>query len=214
MAETENYSQERKSKTDVPSILMVGSIGVLVIVILWARLQRAPEAGHPRCHSNLRGLAKALMVYARDDIHGRLPDGEKWCDSLVGRDYATPRQFCCNSSDTVEGESDYAINEYAAGKELAGLPSDVVLLFETDFGKESGDRQEPLWSRAWYRTAGYGDPNRNVYKNRWNQCGGPEILTTQHHYKGCYVAFVSVEVQRVEPNELPKLKWKADGNDK
>ncbi|MHC4623554.1 MAG: hypothetical protein ACYS4W_06590 [Planctomycetota bacterium] len=204
-----------KSKVDVLTVLRVGSIVTLAMVLVRTRLPMAREfAGRVPCGTVMSGLAKALAVYAHDDAHDRLPPGDIWCDSLLELDYTTPKGFLCRGSDAIEGESSYAINKYAAGNELALLPGDMVLLFETDFGKDRRGRQELLKNRGWYQTAGYGEQNKKVHKNRWNQTGGAEILTTEHHDKGCYVAFVGGEVKRVESNGLPELKWKADPNDK
>jgi hypothetical protein len=49
-----------------------------------------------------------------------------------------------------------------------------------------------------------------VFKDRWNQSGSSEILTTQHHEgKGCTVVFVNLKVQFVKTKDLGKLKWDA-----
>jgi hypothetical protein len=159
------------------------------------------------------GLAKALKVYANDgDI---LPPAEQWCDMLIMVDYTTPKQFVCKESDAIEGESSYAINRNVAGKELARFPDDVVLVFETDFGKEDGRRKGLMKDRAWCQTFPQGGSNTKVYKNRWNQVGGPEILSTEHHKgEGCNVAFVDMSVRFVKAGDLAKLKWKADPNEK
>jgi hypothetical protein len=208
-----------KLKVDVLTMLMVGSVVTLAVVLVRTRLPMAREsAGRVPCGTVVSGLAKALAVYAHDDAHGRLPPADKWCDLLLERDYTTPKGFLCRRSDAIEGESSYAVNKYAAGKELALLPDDMVLLFETDFGKDRRGRQELLKNRRWYRTAAYGDPNRKVYKNRRNQCGGAEILTRRRHddYYGtyCNVALTSTKVTMVKRDDLPNLKWKADPNEK
>ena len=103
----------------------------------------------------------------------------------------------------------------AAGRSLSGLPPDMVLLFETDFGSGPEDRAGFIKDRAWYQTFPYGDPNTRVYSKQWNQVGGPEILTTSHNRgDGCNVAFVDTSVKFVKTADLPKLKWKPDPNEK
>jgi prepilin-type processing-associated H-X9-DG protein len=42
----------------------------------------------------------------------------------------------------------------------------------------------------------------------WQEAGGPEIVTTQNHYKaGCNVAFCDGHVQFVKPVDINDLKW-------
>lgn len=51
-------------------------------------------------------------------------------------------------------------------------------------------------------------------KGGWNQFGGPELLTTENHRRrGCSVLFAALWTAFIEPDELGKLKWKADAND-
>ena len=42
----------------------------------------------------------------------------------------------------------------------------------------------------------------------WNQAGGPELLTTDHHYgEGCHILCIDGYVEFVKPQDLEKLKW-------
>lgn len=161
------------------------------------------------CGTNLRGLANALMVYANDTEALRLPPADKWCDVLIQNEYTSPQGFVCRQSDAIVGESSYAINKNVAGKDIRALPGDVVFLFETDFGKDPNGRSELIKNRAWYKAMPYGNPQTKVYKNRWNQAGGPEILTTKHHEGNlCNVAFIDTHVKVLGVADLVKLKWK------
>jgi hypothetical protein len=48
-------------------------------------------------------------------------------------------------------------------------------------------------------------------KGGWNQYGGPEILTFENHKgKGCNILFNSGHVKFVKPEQVGKLKWKAE----
>jgi hypothetical protein len=81
--------------------------------------------------------------------------------------------------------------------------------------KEQGGRKGLMKDRAWYQTFPQGGSNTKVYKNRWNQVGGPELLTVENREgKGCNVAFVSTSVKFVKAADLAKLKWKPDPNKK
>jgi hypothetical protein len=44
----------------------------------------------------------------------------------------------------------------------------------------------------------------------WNQAGGLELLTTEHH-KGCFVSFVDGHIRLVKPEEVLSLKWGQTG---
>jgi hypothetical protein len=169
------------------------------------------------CGTNLSGIAKAMLIYA-NDANDNLPEADKWCDLLVGHDFTTPKQFVCKSSDAVRGESSYAFNRNLVGRKFSEIPGDVVLLFETNFGKDPAGRQERIESRYfWELLARYYDSNdlvryrrsNKVYKMRWNQVGGPEILTTENHAgEGCNVAFADTSARFVKTEDLGKLKWK------
>ncbi|MHC4239313.1 MAG: hypothetical protein ACYSUC_06100, partial [Planctomycetota bacterium] len=175
------------------------------------------------CGTNLSGIAKAMLVYA-NDANDNLPEADKWCDLLVGHDFTTPKQFVCKSSDAVRGESSYAFNRNLVGRKFSEIPGDVVLLFETNFGKDPAGRQEIIESRYfWELLTRYYDSNdlqryrrsNKVYKLRWNQNGGPEILTTENHDgEGCNVAFVDTHVEFVRAEEFGNLKWTVEDSEK
>jgi len=46
-------------------------------------------------------------------------------------------------------------------------------------------------------------------KGGWNQAGGPELLTTEHH-DVCNVLLVDGSVMTVGPNEIGGLKWTSE----
>jgi prepilin-type processing-associated H-X9-DG protein len=220
MAETDGTVQRRKYRPDLLTILLIGAIVLLAVAVVRSlRMIRLPNGmSGVVCGTNVSGIVKSLLVYTIDAEQNRLPAGDKWCDLLVGYDYTSPKQFICRQSEALEGESCYAINKYLAGKSLRDIPGDVVLVFETDFGIDSASRSEPVGNRRFYEMLGSPGPNTMVYKYRWNQAGGPEILTTRYHYSkehggGCNVAFVDAHVEYVKAADLPKLKFKPDPND-
>ncbi len=46
-------------------------------------------------------------------------------------------------------------------------------------------------------------------KQGWNQCGGPELVTTENHGgQGCNVLFNDGHVELVRPEHISKLRWK------
>ncbi len=155
------------------------------------------------CGTNLKELGMAMMVYANDN-DDQLPPADRWCDLLISKGKVSPKSLVCPGSDAVEGESSYAMNINAVGKKLNELSPDMVLLFETDAGKEAGPRMEVIDTRA----------NHPVYSKRWNQAGGSEIMRTEHELNcqpGCNVLFVDSHTEYVDGDKLQKLRWTAEG---
>jgi len=214
MTEKNSTSKKRTLKSTIYMVLALLAV-VIAAAVLLRQAVRRPSRGI--FGTNMVGIATALRVYASDH-HGVLPPDDQWCDLLIQGDYCMPKQFVCGKSGAIEGESSVAINKNIAGKELARLDPNVVLLFETDFGKDPHGRQELIKNRDLYKTWPHGEPDTKVYKDRWNQAGGPEIMTTHHKFqqggKAYYVAFVSGQVWHIKTADLPNLKWKSDPNDK
>lgn len=204
---------------------IVGMTAAVVSLIL-GRLGLAPRPASPSpgrvCGTNLSVLGKALHIYA-GDYDDQYPTADKWCDLLVAYIDVSPKQFVCKGSDAKIGESSYAFNKNLIGKRPAEVPPDVVLLFETNFGKNPAGRQELLGNRDWYKElSSRGDrwdlkwikkyrSSEKVYKQRWNQVGGPEILTTENHKgQGCFILFNDSHIEFVKPERLGELKWEAE----
>jgi len=178
------------------------------------------------CGTNLRGLGKAMQIYA-SDYDDQYPTADKWCDLLIAYLEVSPKQFVCKGSDAKIGESSYAFNENLIDKKLTGVPPDVVLLFETNFGKNQAGRQGLLGNREWYKVlksfGGRWDlerlkkyrPSKKVHKLRWSQVGGQEILTTENHKgKGCNILFNDGHVKFVRTERLGELKWEVEEGEK
>ena len=206
----EDNTQIRKPKTSLLGILLMVSVVFLAICIFMPPRPPNKKNYQMICGTNLHMLGKTMMLYASDN-NDRYPTAEKWCDLLIQYLDRTPRQFICRGSDVVKGESSYAFNKNLAGKKVSEVPGDVVVLFETNFGKTPVGRGGFIGERDYNKALGISDPNREVYKLRWNQVGGPEILTTDNHKgKGCWVSFNDSHVEFVKTEKLKDLKWKPE----
>jgi len=184
----------------------------LILVCLFILRARRIHTISPRviCGTNLRGLGKAMQIYA-GDYDDQYPTAEKWCDLLIAYIEVGPKQFVCPSSDAKEGESSFAFNKNLIDIKPTEVPPDVVLLFETNFGKNPLGRQALLADRDWHKFLDYPDSKEKVYKLRWNQFGGPEILTTENHKgKGCNVLFNDGRVEFIETEQIGELKWEVE----
>jgi prepilin-type processing-associated H-X9-DG protein len=53
-----------------------------------------------------------------------------------------------------------------------------------------------------------------VFESRpgWNQCGGPELLSTDNHEIGCNVLFVDGHIEFVKKENIGSLRWKPDNS--
>jgi len=227
MSETDINAKDQKAKSSRLAIrIMVYGIVILGCFLFARFFMLRPRRRPPFCGTKLSGLGKAMQIYA-NDYDDQYPTAEKWCDLLVMYSDVYPRQFVCKLSDVIEGESSYAMNKNVVGKKVSEIPEDVVLLFETNLGKNPAGRQELLGNRDWYKElSSRGDrwdlkwikkyrSSEKVYKQRWNQVGGPEILTTENHKgKGCNVLFNNGRVEFVKPEQLGELKWEVEEGEK
>ncbi len=127
--------EEKKKQSFSPVRVLLGLLITLALLyVLLAVLQTVrPSPYRVYCSAKLRGLSKAMQIYA-NDFDGNLPPVEKWCDSLVKHVEMIPWDFVCKAADANEGQSCYAMNKNVAGKKLSDLAPDVVLLFEAKPG--------------------------------------------------------------------------------
>jgi prepilin-type processing-associated H-X9-DG protein len=127
-----------------------------------------------KCHVGLKTLGLSFKLYA-DEFDDSLPSVESWCDAL-GK-YIVQEYLICPGSNAKEGQSSYAMNEFLAGKKLADLEPDLVLLFES----------KPGWNMA-------GGPEILT-------------MEYHYEGKGCNILFVDGHVKLVGKEEISKLKW-------
>ncbi|MHC5140139.1 MAG: DUF4190 domain-containing protein [Planctomycetota bacterium] len=191
----------------VPAVLSLVIVPMLLAILMPALSRTKVIAQRVVCGTNLKGLSVAMMVYS-NDYDGKLPT-ENWCDLFVEEVDVSPKSFVCPDSDAIEGESCYAMNINIAGHNLDKLPANIVLFFETDMGLENGPRNASIEDRRYTRhefMEGYYDKNALVYKDRFNQFGGPEDLLIRH-IDGCNIAFVDGHVEFVQADRIADLQW-------
>jgi len=136
------------------------------------------------CASHLHRLGIAMRMYA-NDFDGRYPAASKWCDLLI-KDY--------------DGGYYVKVDDFVCRSALRG----------DDKG------------RSHYAMNPNCEPNSPEdiillfeTKGGWNKFGGPEILTFENHKgKGCNILFNSGHVEFVKPEQISKLKWKAEEDKK
>jgi hypothetical protein len=156
------------------------------------------------CATNLEGLVTALKVYV-EDHDDQLPPADQWCDVLIVDYDVSPKSFICPASDALEGESCYALNKFVVGKKLSELPAGTVLLFETCQGAD-GERDMPCKDRGFVQKMPDLAADHMVYKNRWNQVGGPEIMYG-YHFAGITVAFSDSFPEYLSIRHRDEIDW-------
>ncbi len=201
----------------VPAIMviMLPVLSMLLAILMPALSNVRHISQRVICGTNLHGLSTAMMVYANDN-DDMLPT-ENWCDLLIEQADVAPKSFLCPDSEMIEGESSYAMNKNIAGMKLGELSANTVLFFETNMGMEEGQRSFPITNRRHYKflkESGYnyqGGPM--VYKDCFNQMGGPEDLYLRHKstgHSGCNIAFADGHTEFITEDRLGTLEWNPD----
>ena len=200
----------------ITSILLAVSC-FLIFQVFVMMVPAARRHGMPHrvvCGTNLKGLGTALIVYAYD-YNDYLPS-QDWCDRLIEEVDVSPRSLQCPKADSVEGESDYCLNIYAAGKEMSDLPDDMVLLFESNFIPAQEQIRLPIQERSGFSNleimSDIFTGKEKVYLDRWNKVGGPELLAYDRHEDGCNILFADGHAEFVKLFDLPNLRWNVEGN--
>lgn len=151
---------------------------------------RAPVFG------NLKRLGLALMMYA-DDNDGRYPPVDKWCDVLMEEGHVSEKDFICPK----------------------------MVLYWPFLGRKYKTKPMFIWpvpkkGRCHFALNPNCKPDspRDVVllfetRKGWNQYGGPELLTIEHHNgKGCCVVYNDLHSAWIGAQSLDELggafKWK------
>lgn len=221
MNEIVDESNKRMSKNN-SSRRIYTILGIIVIFILLVSLILSSLPAQRRkpdrfvCGHNMIILGKAIYMYT-SDYDGQYPKADNWCDLLIMNYKVKLEHLVCKGSDAKIGESSYAFNKSVVGKKSSEVPQDTILLFETNFGKNPIGRDGTLGDREWYKSLNsLGERSdlkkhkhsEKVYKLRWNQVGGPELLTTENHKgEGCNVLFNDLHVEFIKMERIGELKW-------
>lgn len=200
---------------------------IIVVVFIHEKIWRPQTirigqmGGRVVCSTYLKGLGNALAIYA-DEHKDLLPPADQWCDLLIQECDLHPTSFRCPQSDAIDGESTYAISRNAAGRNINELPPDIVLLFETNAGRNNDTRSEPISNRRFYSFFEKTSPewlaknkNHKIYPNCWNLSGGPEMLSTRYHKgEGCNILFADGHSEYIPSDEIHTLRWTVEESSK
>lgn len=192
-------------------VIICSSLILFLMVLPAAGFYHRCYASRIMCGTNIGGIGKTLLTYAYDH-NDQMPDDPNWCDLLIMYGYITPEQFICPRSDAKFGESSYALNKEVVGMKWDDIPTDMVILFETNSGKTGSKRDYFIRDREFAKSGRWPDKlNKKVYKDRWNQVGGPELLSLENHdFEGANFLYADMHV-KFEKSPIP-LRWKLVGD--
>jgi len=196
---------------------------LIAMILLWRvfvfanAVRTLPPKPIDVCNLNLTSLGKAILMYANDN-DGYYSDCNQWCDLMIIYADTSPKELICYASDAEIGESSFAMNINLNGKKPSQIEPNTVVLFDTIYGKDPNGRNVTVSSRYSYKimkergeNVGYFGENpeeRKVYKNRWNQAGGPEMLSAENHKgEGANILFADGSVRYMEKEDFNNLSW-------
>jgi prepilin-type processing-associated H-X9-DG protein len=177
-------------------------LSVLIPLYLWmfhVAAQTRPLPPELVCGTHLSSLGKAMMLYA-NDYRDRLPTASKWCDLVIQETKIDPSTLQCPGVRRAPPRCLFPLELYlySQWRHAQGLKG----LGASDYA------MNPLVNE--HSTASPADM-AVLFESRhgWNQAGGPELLTTDHHKdRGCNVLFIDGHVEFIKTQDLGKLRWK------
>jgi prepilin-type processing-associated H-X9-DG protein len=166
--------------TGIALPVIVLPVVAMVLAVMMPVLTKVKHiAQREVCSVNMKGLSMAIMVYA-DDYEGRFPTADQWCDLLMEHADVSKMSLRCPVS--PEGSFSYAFNQNLDGLTTDEVDSDVVMLFESEPGRNMTGGPELLKT------------NRHPASDRAS-------------FGGCNVAFFDGHVEFVNADKISKLKW-------
>lgn len=172
------------------------------------------ETCHPRSicvwspgHSNLQCLVKAMLIYAYDN-NGQYPEPNQWCDVLLKHGQVDIEHFVCPSIGLrwpyKHGNWPFGLGNWPSRSDNWPYTCWTVLIWPFPRSHRSHFAMNPNCRPD-------SPPNMVLLfeaKEGWNQFGGPELLTTEHHRGyGCLVINNEGDVRFERPRGFQDLKW-------
>lgn len=107
-------------------LLSLGFLPLRIIFFQWKAMDNIVSCTH-----NLRNISEVMHEYSIEN-NNRWPVGSEWCDILVDQD--ARMRDCLRCPGDKDGPSSYALNENATKTNHIDIPSNMVLLFESETG--------------------------------------------------------------------------------
>lgn len=198
------------------------SIIIFYTLFFSAYRRKQDIAAMANCNESLNDIRINIYKYTYNN-NGYFPDCNQWCDLLIIFADASPGMFKCYNSDAVIGESSYAMNINLKGKKLSQIDPNTVIVFETNYGKGPNGRNVTVSTRYSYKVLkersedvnffGEKPGKMKVYKNRWNQAGGQEMLSAENHKGGgANILFADGSGGFIKKVDFNNLNWGTETN--
>jgi prepilin-type processing-associated H-X9-DG protein len=159
-------------------ILFIPIFAMLAGILMPALAKTKHIAQRVVCNTNVKGLATAMIVY-QNDYDDKFPTPNNWCDLLIQEADVSPKSFQCPLD--CEGAYSYAVNKGLYTIETDKLPAQMVMLFESNLGK-----------------------------NAAGGLGNVVLRHDEHGQSGCNIAFADGHVEFVTEDRIPDLLWEAE----
>jgi hypothetical protein len=169
------------------SLFFMVPIMTMMAILMPALARTRALSQRAACITNMSALGKAMLVYA-NDYDNKFPTSSKWCDLLIKYADVNEGMFRCDGAFGCRGKRCYKgvsgkLCSYAMNKNI----------------EEPGAKAPPDIVLLFETKPG------------WNQCGGPEILSTDNHRgEGCNILFNDGYVEFVKIKDINNLKWMAE----
>jgi prepilin-type processing-associated H-X9-DG protein len=175
---------------------VVLSILIPVFLFLFAAVNSVhtitPELS---CQTNLCRLGKAMLMYANEH-NNQLPAPSRWCDLLVSVGRVDPNHFRCRGTQENPWKTICPVEVY-------------LCLRHRSANQQKGPCDYAMNEHATSLSLEPDVVLCHETRSGWNQVGGPELLTTDHHDgRGCNIMFLDTHVEFVPAERLGQLKWK------
>ncbi len=155
-------------------------LGPMMLAILMPALARVKEKAMTIvCATNMKVLSTAMTVYM-NDYDDEFPTSQQWCDLLMQEAGVPQQSFQCSAD--REAMFGYAINKNVYGVERGEIDTQMVVLFESNLGRNGvGGLQDVA-----LRHRGFGGQ------------------------MGCNIVFVDGHTEFVTEEGIAELRWTAE----
>lgn len=158
--------------------VLIPVVSMLLAIMMPALSQVKEVAQKVVCETNFKALGNAMIVYM-NDYEGRFPTPDRWCDLMMETVDVSEVSLKCPSD--MEGNFSYAVNEKIGGIDLREAPADLVVLFESDLGRNGvGGREDVIFRHQ------------------------------LHDQPGCNILFADGHVEFVTEDRIGELRWEPE----
>ncbi|UCF00178.1 MAG: hypothetical protein JSV82_03670 [Planctomycetota bacterium] len=199
----------KRRVTRTEFFVLIASIVCLTLLIGW--LYRVKRSAYLiKYRNDIKNLQLAFQQYAAE-FDGHYPSADTWCDSLI-------KYAGVNSEHLVSSWAGDPMF-YDTTDPCAEPNFPVQLRFLREYDDSQGKHHYTFivqWCHFALNPNVEPDSSGDVVllfstQGGWNQCGGPEIFSTENYreidHVGGYVLLNNGDVKFIKPKDIDKLNW-------